>query len=618
MLTLLALLYAATCLLAAAILLSGIDDLYIDLAYWRDRLGGKSTKPVHLPDLRAAVRRPMAIMVPAWREAEVVAKMTENALRTVEYDDYVVFVGTYRNDPETGAEVDALCRQWPGTVVRAAVDRDGPTCKADCLNAILQTIAAYERNHAMEFAGVVLHDCEDVVHPLELLYCNAHLDRADLIQLPVFSLELPWHAFVGAAYLDEFSETHQKDLAVRTRWTGVVPGAGVAQCFSRRAIVAMATLNAGQVFNPNTLTEDYDFSFRLAELPAMRQHFAAGPVRGAEALEAGFWWRPATASGLLATCEYFPSQFRAAYRQRARWTLGIALLGWQQLGWRGTWRQRYMLARDRKGLLTAPLTMAAYAVVVATLVAASLGSPADALAPNDPTLWPLFAANLALLANRIVQRVYFVGRLNGWLHGLLAVPRIVVNNVVNFAAVSRAWYLWLRHVATGAALTWDKTHHTFPTHAALRRHRRLLGQMLIDKGLISHEHLNEALSQQRLTGMRLGQVLLARGRLEPDALADALAEQHALPRAGRDTAPMHDLGEQLAQLVRDHRIVPLAAGSDLATLEVAVANAPTPDVALAMRRVTGRHVAYVVACDHEVDRWVREYASGARKAGAGS
>lgn len=34
----------------------------------------------------------------------------------------------------------------------------------------------------------------------------------------------------------------------------------------------------------------------------------------------------------VATREFFPEDFRAAYRQRARWLLGIAFQGWTQHG----------------------------------------------------------------------------------------------------------------------------------------------------------------------------------------------------------------------------------------------------------------------------------------------
>lgn len=49
----------------------------------------------------------------------------------------------------------------------------GPTNKADCLNAVIQSVFQHEMMTGTQFAGVVQHDCEDVLHP-----------RTALLQLP--------------------------------------------------------------------------------------------------------------------------------------------------------------------------------------------------------------------------------------------------------------------------------------------------------------------------------------------------------------------------------------------------------------------------------------------------
>ena len=54
----------------------------------------------------------------------------------------------------------------------------------------------------------------------------------------------------------------------------------------------------------------------------------------------------------LCVREFFPDTFRTAYRQKARWTLGIGLQSWEQIGWQGSLANRYLLLRDRKGIVT--------------------------------------------------------------------------------------------------------------------------------------------------------------------------------------------------------------------------------------------------------------------------
>jgi adsorption protein B len=46
------------------------------------------------------------------------------------------------------------------------VDVDGPTTKADCLNHLYDALLAYETSSGRSPVAVVLHDAEDVVHPL--------------------------------------------------------------------------------------------------------------------------------------------------------------------------------------------------------------------------------------------------------------------------------------------------------------------------------------------------------------------------------------------------------------------------------------------------------------------
>jgi bacteriophage N4 adsorption protein B len=52
---------------------------------------------------------------------------------------------------------------------------------------LVAAIAMHERASGRSFAGVALHDSEDVIHPLELKLFNNLNDFYDFIQLPVYS-----------------------------------------------------------------------------------------------------------------------------------------------------------------------------------------------------------------------------------------------------------------------------------------------------------------------------------------------------------------------------------------------------------------------------------------------
>lgn len=57
------------------------------------------------------------------------------------------------------------------------------------------------------------------------------------------------------------------------------------------------------------------------------------------------------------------------------------------------------------------------------------------------------------------------------------------------------------------------------------RARSPLGELLLKKGLVAEEDLEDALREHEETGARLGEVLVGRGLLSESALARALAEQ---------------------------------------------------------------------------------------------
>ena len=88
---------------AATILAGGIDDLLVDLLWWRVR----RADPAHdalppAPPLR------LAVFVPAWDEHRVIGAMLAAALARYDHPDYRIYVGCYPNDPATGAAVAAI------------------------------------------------------------------------------------------------------------------------------------------------------------------------------------------------------------------------------------------------------------------------------------------------------------------------------------------------------------------------------------------------------------------------------------------------------------------------------------------------------------------------------
>ncbi|MFJ4543936.1 cyclic di-3',5'-guanylate-activated glycosyltransferase NrfB [Pseudomonas sp. NPDC088885] len=516
--------------LALLMFFLGLDDLFIDLVYW----GRKLIRRWRIYDkferadeerLYAIAEKPLAIMVPAWNEVGVVGEMARLAASTIDYENYQIFVGTYPNDAETQADVDAVCQHYPN-VHKVVCARPGPTSKADCLNNIIDAILRFESEAKIQFAGFILHDAEDVISPMELRLYNYLLPNKDLIQIPVYPYAPEWKGFTAGHYVDEFAENHGKDVIVREALTGQVPSAGVGTCFSRKAISALLEDGDGIAFDVQSLTEDYDIGFRLKQ-KGMKCIFARYSVSDPKlALEQPWaFGMNREFSQVICVREHFPRDLQHAIRQKSRWIVGIVFQGTKNLGW-STGLLDYFLWRDRRGLIAYMLSFLVNLLFAVLLVMwlVTVISPDSWRYPSilsDSSLLPvLLWLNGFMLLNRLFQRGWFVTRYYGLVEGLLSAPRMMWSNFVNFFANLRA----LRQVmemGDSRRVAWDKTTHEFP--ALTRAQRVPLGHRLVEKGLITEEQLEAAITSP--VRRRLGRELLLRGYIDSTQLVQALAEQ---------------------------------------------------------------------------------------------
>lgn len=615
--------------LAVLIILSGLDDLVFDVWYWGRRFTRwianrrNPFRPLSMAQLNERSQQPLAVMVPAWKEYDVIAAMIENLVTVMDYKNYFIFVGTYCNDAETIAEVERMRRRYK-QLRRVEVPNPGPTCKADCLNWVIQAIFAHEQTTGVEFAGVILHDSEDVLHPAELKFYNYLLPRMDMIQLPVMSLERKWYELVAGTYMDEFAESHSKDMTVRESVSGVVPSAGVGTCFSRKALLALNEETQNQPFNTRSLTEDYDIGNRLAQM-GMRSIFAIFPVQFMVTEERWFTAGATTQKAMampLCVREFFPDTFRTAYRQKARWTLGIGLQSWEQIKFSGSLVAKYLLLRDRKGVVTALISMMAYLLLI-QFVVFQMAAYAGLWTVYYPPLfsadgwWPyVLLFNGFALLNRIGHRIYFVTLLYGWRHGLLSVPRMVVSNFVNFMAVARAWKLFLNHLLFGQAMVWDKTMHDFPSAENLVIQKQRIGELLQTWQAIDETTLSKALLEQERVKLPLGRVLVSNGWLDDETLAEVIAFQSDMPRAEITAEKVNANASRLAVDVCTRlRILHLGTNEKIQPL-LAVASPLLPAAVSELTSLLGQPPVQYVARESEIAAGLRLFSGSANAFGA--
>ena len=442
---------------AAGLVVGGIDDLLIDLIWivrmcWRRVAVYSRHRPVTATTL-ALPRAPgrIAVFVGAWDEADVIGAMLASALDRFQHDDYRLFVGVYPNDPATIDAAMAVRERHPlGHHIRIVSGAlDGPTTKAEALNRLWMALRREEAETGVRFKAVVLHDAEDVVHPAELRLFDTLIERFDLVQIPVLPLIDRRSRWVAGHYADEFAEAHGKQLIVREVLGAGMPSAGVGCAIARDALERLAAARGGLPFDAASLTEDYELGLRLGD---MGGH--------------GIFVRMPAADGksLVAVHAYFPATLPAAVRQKTRWMTGIALAGWDRLGWQGGFAERWMRLRDRRAILAHIVLATAYAAMVANALAfLACRIAGRGIVTPPPALATLLTITSAMLLWRLAMRALMVARLYGWREGMRAIPRKFVSNLIGMAAARRAVMIYVRTIGHGI-VAWDKTAHRFPAH----------------------------------------------------------------------------------------------------------------------------------------------------------
>ena len=95
-------------------LLFGLNDLIVDLIYFSRRMWRWATVYKRHRRTYASYyifnKKPgfMAILVPAWDESAVIAQMLTATLKRIDYPNYRIFVGHYRNDPSTATAIASV------------------------------------------------------------------------------------------------------------------------------------------------------------------------------------------------------------------------------------------------------------------------------------------------------------------------------------------------------------------------------------------------------------------------------------------------------------------------------------------------------------------------------
>ena len=135
-----------------------------------------------------------------------------------------------------------------------------------------------------------------------------------------------------------------------------------------------------------------------------------------------------------------------------------------------------------------------------------------------------------------------------------------------------------------------------------------IGELLVDRGLLTSRQLEEALTQQRSTGEFLGAILLRRGLVTAEALLEAFSERFGIPQE-RLTPEQVDWSAANgfpAPLLLQGDCFPIRA--DGFTVTVAISNPLEAWALSAMERSAGvRKIKPVLVLERELARVIQVY-----------
>ena len=430
-------------------LIGALDDLAIDFTWIWLKLTGKTATPKFDREEISAARLSgdVAVFIPAWSEAAVIGDTIRHSLTVWPDANLRLYVGCYPNDPATMAAVIAAMPGDPR--LRLVVnDTAGPTTKADCLNRLYRALRDDENRLGRKAHMVVFHDAEDMVDQAGLVLLDRAIGRgtgkAAFAQLPVLPLPQYDSRWIGSHYCEEFAEAHGKAMVVRGALGAALPAAGVGCAVERNALDGLARARGdGLPFAADSLTEDYELGMGVAAQGGQCRFIRARSSDGE----------------LIATRAYFPARLDHVVTQKTRWVHGIALQGWDRLGWTGNLVEGWMRLRDRRGPFSSIVLMVGYVLLAIsafgfTASMMGYGTPVELSALAKFLLW----ANLAAFSWRVVMRFAFTAREYGWHEGVRAVLRIPVANIIAIMSGRRAVFAYTRTLM-GDAIVWDKTPH---------------------------------------------------------------------------------------------------------------------------------------------------------------
>ncbi|MCH8498816.1 MAG: Flp pilus assembly complex ATPase component TadA [Marinobacter sp.] len=145
-----------------------------------------------------------------------------------------------------------------------------------------------------------------------------------------------------------------------------------------------------------------------------------------------------------------------------------------------------------------------------------------------------------------------------------------------------------------------------------RRKLRMLGQVLMDEGLLTEQHLGEALMVQHRehTGERLGEILVRLGHVEREDILTALSGQLGIPVVEADNFDVEESARQRIpeSVARHYHVMPLMMHADC--LFLATTDPTDAELMKTLRFVAEAPIEPVLSTRGAIDRAISRYYGG--------
>ncbi len=404
-----------------------LDDLLFDGLWLFLRARPKTITPELESRWRKLPQRRIAILIPCWQSANHLEQMVRGNVHHLAYENYTIFLGVYQEDQDTLRVANKLA----GETIRVLSFAKGENHnKAKLCNEMLR--AAYSQNQsARKYEAFFVSDSDEIWHPLTLIYANAELESAPLLQIPVMANLAEKSTLAMATYADELAEQLARDIPLRSALKAY-PTPFVGGVVLQRTLLT-TLFSTPSVFSENLLAEAYQLARKSALL-------------GFRVKSESIWIQ--SSRSFLANRKFFPDNVASAVAQKSRLTLGTSF---QNIGglFDQSWTGAYTLWRDRRGPWTT-----LFLAVASLLVVLSLGQNAEAPPLLPPWLEMISYANFLFWIRRIFVRMYCTNMVYGWKHSLGVIVRWPVGNFINSVSAWRALSLRQKMLFNREAPRW--------------------------------------------------------------------------------------------------------------------------------------------------------------------